>query len=429
MEKVLASQDLLTQAQTLFPGGVNSPVRAFKGVGGNPFFVKKGKGAYLYDIQGNAYLDFVLSWGPLVLGHAHPSVINAVQQAASQGLGFGAPCENEIQLGKLIQNFFPSMEMMRLVSSGTEACMSAIRLARGFTGRDNILKFIGCYHGHADSLLVAAGSGGLTFGVPNSKGVPEDFAKHTLLAEFNSIEQVKTIFKEHGKNIAAIFIEPIAGNMNLVLPKPDFLSELRKICDEYETLLIFDEVMTGFRAGLHGVQGLYDVKPDLTTLAKVIGGGLPVAAFGGRRDIMQHLAPLGGVYQAGTLSGNPVALSAGIATLTEMTKPGIFSTLENHTRTFIQELITRAKLFKLDFQAQSIGSMFGFYFSNTIPHCEAEVAKSNKAQFQCFFHSMLEQGIYLAPSLFEAGFTSTAHTMTDYEKALKAAEISFKKLK
>lgn len=429
MGKVLASQDLFAQAQTLFPGGVNSPVRAFKGVGGNPFFVEKGKGAYLYDTQGKSYLDFVLSWGPLVLGHAHPAVISAVQQAANSGLGFGAPCENEIRLAKLIQFFFPSMEMMRLVSSGTEACMSAIRLARGFTGRDKILKFIGCYHGHADSLLVAAGSGGLTFGVPNSKGVPEDFAKHTLLAEFNSIEQVKTIFKEHGKNIAAILIEPIAGNMNLVLPKPDFLFELRKICDEYESLLVFDEVMTGLRAGLHGAQGLYDIKPDLTTLAKVIGGGLPAAAFGGRSDVMQHLAPLGGVYQAGTLSGNPVALSAGIATLTEMAKPGVFDALSESTHAFIQEFIARAKLFSLDFQAQSIGSMFGLYFSKDIPTCEADVAKSNKNHFQLFFHAMLEQGVYLAPSLFEAGFTSTAHTQADYEKALKAAEISFKKLK
>jgi len=357
------SEQLFQQAQNTIPGGVNSPVRAFKSVGGTPVFIDSANGAYLYDVDGKKYIDYIGSWGPMLLGHNHPAIREAVVKAAEKGLSFGAPCPAEITMAETICELVPSMEMVRMVSSGTEATMSAIRLARGFTGRNSILKFEGCYHGHADSLLVKAGSGALTLGVPNSPGVPADFAKYTLTAEFNNLEQVKQIFAEQGADLACIIVEPVAGNMNCIPPAPGFLEGLRALCDEYGAVLIFDEVMTGFRVALGGAQAYYNIKPDLTTLGKIIGGGMPVGAFGGRRDIMQHIAPLGGVYQAGTLSGNPIAMAAGLAALTEIRKPGVYDVLTAKTTQLIEGLAAVAKEVGIPLATTQVGGMFGVFLA------------------------------------------------------------------
>ncbi len=420
------SSQLFERAQHFIPGGVNSPVRAFKGVGGAPVFMSRGQGAYLYDADGQRYIDYIGSWGPLILGHAHPTVIQAVQETVAKGLGFGAPTELEIVMAEKICQLMPNIEMVRMVNSGTEATMTAIRLARGFTKRDKIIKFIGCYHGHSDSLLVKAGSGALTLGIPDSAGVPADFAKHTLVADFNNLDSVAQLFAQHPNDIAAIIIEPIAGNMNFMPPTPGFLAGLRQLCDQYKSLLIFDEVMTGFRVALGGAQALYGIKPDLTTLGKIVGGGMPVGALGGRKEIMQYLAPLGPVYQAGTLSGNPVAMAAGLATLQEICKPGFFENLNIVTQQLIDGLKERAADAKIPFSARYIGGMFGIYFSDEpsinsyeqIQHCKLQ-------QFQQFFHSMLTNGVYLAPSMYEAGFVSAAHGPTEIESTLIAAEKAF----
>ncbi len=424
------SEQLFQQAQNTIPGGVNSPVRAFKSVGGTPVFIDRADGAYMYDVDGKRYIDYIGSWGPMLLGHNHPAIREAVVKAAEKGLSFGAPCPAEITMAETICELVPSMEMVRMVSSGTEATMSAIRLARGFTGRNSILKFEGCYHGHADSLLVKAGSGALTLGVPNSPGVPADFAKYTLTAEFNNLEQVKQIFAEQGADLACIIVEPVAGNMNCIPPAPGFLEGLRALCDQYGTVLIFDEVMTGFRVALGGAQAYYNIKPDLTTLGKIIGGGMPVGAFGGRRDIMQHIAPLGGVYQAGTLSGNPIAMAAGLAALTEIRKPGVYDVLTAKTTQLIQGLADAAKDVGIPLATTQVGGMFGIFFSK-----EAHISNYQQATqcdieaFKRFFHLMLEQGVYLAPSAYEAGFLSIAHSDADLEYTIAAAKKAFLQLK
>lgn len=423
------SEQLFQQAQNTIPGGVNSPVRAFKSVGGTPVFIDRADGAYMYDVDGKRYIDYIGSWGPMLLGHNHPAIREAVVKAAEKGLSFGAPCPAEITMAETICELVPSMEMVRMVSSGTEATMSAIRLARGFTGRNSILKFEGCYHGHADSLLVKAGSGALTLGVPNSPGVPADFAKYTLTAEFNNLEQVKQIFAEQGADLACIIVEPVAGNMNCIPPAPGFLEGLRALCDQYGTVLIFDEVMTGFRVALGGAQAYYNIKPDLTTLGKIIGGGMPVGAFGGRRDIMQHIAPLGGVYQAGTLSGNPIAMAAGLAALTEIRKPGVYDVLTAKTTQLIQGLADAAKDVGIPLATTQVGGMFGIFFSK-----EAHISNYQQATqcdieaFKRFFHLMLEQGVYLAPSAYEAGFLSIAHSDADLEYTIAAAKKAFLQL-
>lgn len=424
------SAQLFQQAQKTIPGGVNSPVRAFKSVGGTPVFIDSANGAYLYDVDGKKYIDYIGSWGPMLLGHNHPSIREAVVKAAEKGLSFGAPCPAEITMAETICELVPSMEMVRMVSSGTEATMSAIRLARGFTGRNSILKFEGCYHGHADSLLVKAGSGALTLGVPNSPGVPADFAKYTLTAEFNNLEQVKQIFAEQGADLACIIVEPVAGNMNCIPPAPGFLEGLRALCDEYGAVLIFDEVMTGFRVALGGAQAYYNIKPDLTTLGKIIGGGMPVGAFGGRRDIMQHIAPLGGVYQAGTLSGNPIAMAAGLAALTEIRKPGVYDVLTAKTTQLIEGLAAAAKEVGIPLATTQVGGMFGVFFSK-----EANITNYQQATqcdidaFKRFFHLMLDQGVYLAPSAYEAGFLSIAHSDDDLAYTIAAAKKAFIQLK
>lgn len=421
------SSILISKAQQYIPGGVNSPVRAFYGVGGEPIFIKKGSGAYLIDVDDKKYLDYVGSWGPLILGHAHPEVIHKVKLAIENGLSFGAPTEIEVQLAEKICLLMPNIEMIRMVSSGTEATMSAIRLARGFTGRDKIVKFSGCYHGHADSLLVKSGSGCLTLGIPDSAGVPADFAKHTLVAEYNDLDSVEQLFSEYGSTIAAIIVEPVAGNMNCILPKPDFLKGLRAICDHYQSLLIFDEVMTGFRVGLGGAQTLYDIKPDLTTLAKIIGGGMPVGAFGGRRDVMSELAPIGSVYQAGTLSGNPIAMTAGLSTLELVSAPGFYEKLDQKTERLINGLNRVAKQAKIPFLTQHVGSMFGLFFTDRSEISSyADVKKTRVDQFKKFFHAMLSSGFYFAPSAFEAGFLSAAHTEQEIDLTVEAAERFFK---
>lgn len=420
------SQELFSRAQQVMTGGVNSPVRAFKGVGGTPLFIAKGNGAYLFDVDDNRYIDYVGSWGPLILGHAHPEVIAAVQKTAANGLSFGAPCELEIQLAEKITQLMPSIEMVRMVSSGTEAVMTAIRLARGYTKRDKILKFVGCYHGHCDSLLVKAGSGVLTLGIPDSPGIPDDFTKHTLLADYNNLEQVKKIFARYGHEIAAVFVEPIAANMNCVLPVPGFLSGLREVCDQYQSLLIFDEVITGFRVALGGAQTYYDVTPDLTTLGKIIGGGMPVGAVGGRKQIMEYLAPLGPVYQAGTLSGNPVAMAAGLATLNQISQTNFYNTLEQSCQQLACGLKDAAKRAGIALTIVNIGSLFGLFFTNdvTITHF-SQVQNCNIEQFRHFFHKMLDAGVYFAPSMYEVGFISTAHSATDIDFTLSAAEKIF----
>lgn len=420
------SQQVFAQAQQYIPGGVNSPVRAFRGVGKEPLFIKRGYGPYLVDLDDNEYIDYVGSWGPLILGHTHPTVVQKVTETLQLGFGFGAPTEIEVQLAKKVCELMPSIEMVRFVNSGTEATMSAIRLARGYTKRDKLIKFAGCYHGHSDSLLVAAGSGGLTFGMPNSAGVPESIAQHTLVAEFNNLDEVTALFAKYGKDIAGIIIEPIAGNMNFVPPVPGFLEGLRALCDQYDSLLIIDEVMTGFRVGLGGAQAHYGVKPDITVLGKVIGGGFPVGAFGGRREIMECIAPLGSVYQAGTLSGNPVAMSAGLATLELISIPGFYEQLGEKTTQLMQGMQQRAAAAGIPLLVNSIGGMFGIFFTEqTVVTSEAEVKRCDVERFKRFFHAMLAEGVYFAPSAFEAGFVSSAHTEKEIQTTLVAAEKVF----
>jgi glutamate-1-semialdehyde 2,1-aminomutase len=417
------SEQLFHQAQQYIPGGVNSPVRAFKSVGRNPLFIKSGKGAYLTDVDGNEYIDYVGSWGPLIVGHAHPVVMKKVAAALELGVSFGAPTAVEVALAQKVCELMPSIEMVRFVSSGTEAAMTAIRLARGYTDKNKIIKFTGCYHGHADSLLVAAGSGALTFGIPSSAGVPESVVEHTLLADFNRLDQVAALFEKYGKHIAAVMVEPVAGNMNLVLPIPGFLSGLRELCDQYNALLIFDEVITGFRVGLHGAQHHYDVRPDLTVLGKIIGGGFPAAAFGGRADVMQSLAPLGPVYQAGTLSGNPIAMTAGLATLDLITEKDFYPKLIQQTERLVKGVDERAKAHHIPLQTRMIGGMFGLFFTNSNQiETEENVKRCNTEQFKQFFHLMLQEGIYLAPSAFEIGFVSSAHQDKEIDVTLSAVE-------
>lgn len=420
---------LFEKSEDFIPGGVNSPVRAFGSVGGTPIFFKRGKGSRLIDENDKEYIDYINSWGPMILGHAHPEIIQSVKSTADYSLSFGAPTSRELSMAELIVKLVPSIEQVRLVSSGTEATMSAIRVARGFTKRDEILKFEGCYHGHADSLLVKAGSGALTFGQPSSAGVPADTAKHTHTLEYNNVQALEECFENMGQALACVIIEPVVGNMNLIVPKKEFLKRLRELCTEYNVVLIFDEVMTGFRVALGGAQSLYDVIPDMTTLGKVIGGGLPVGAFGGRKEIMQQLAPLGPVYQAGTLSGNPVAVSAGMKTLELIQQPNFFENLSKTTKSLVDGLIDAAKASNIEFSAQSVGGMFGFYFSSQPPESFDDVMLSDREKFNKFFHLMLEQGIYFGPSAFEAGFVSSAHTVDDINQTIQAAMTSFKKLK
>ncbi|SIR23492.1 glutamate-1-semialdehyde 2,1-aminomutase [Aromatoleum tolulyticum] len=419
---------LFQRAQKTIPGGVNSPVRAFRSVGGSPCFIERAQGARVWDADGKDYIDYVGSWGPAITGHADPAIVEAVREAALRGLSFGAPTEGEVEMAELICELMPSIEMVRLVSSGTEATMSAIRLARGFTGRDGIIKFEGCYHGHADSLLVKAGSGLLTFGNPSSGGVPADFAKHTIVLDYNDLGQVEDVFKARGNEVAAVIVEAIAGNMNLIKPLPGFLEGLRELCTKYGAVLIFDEVMTGFRVGAQGVQGLYGITPDLTTLGKVIGGGMPVGAFGGRRDIMNHIAPLGSVYQAGTLSGSPVAVAAGLASLKLVREPGFYDTLAARATQLVDGLSAAAREASVTFCADSVGGMFGLYFAQGVPRSYTEVMASDRDTFNRFFHAMLEAGHYFAPSAFEAGFVSAAHTAADIDATVAAARKVFGQL-
>jgi glutamate-1-semialdehyde 2,1-aminomutase len=421
------SQDLFLRAQARIPGGVNSPVRAFRAVGGTPLFFERASGAYLWDADGGRYIDYVGSWGPMLAGHGHPAVVEAVQEAASRALSFGAPTEAEIELAELLCRELPSLELVRLVSSGTEATMTALRLARGFTGRNLIVKFEGCYHGHADALLVKAGSGALTFGNPSSAGVPPEVAAATVVLDYNNTAQVKNLFSEKAKEIAAVVVEPVAGNMNLVLPAPGFLETLREECSRHGAVLIFDEVMTGFRVAPGGAQQRFGIRPDLTTLGKVIGGGLPLAAVGGRRDIMERIAPLGPVYQAGTLSGNPVAVAAGLATLKLVTQKGFHEKVESTTRALVEGLCTEARKARVPFSAQSIGSMFGVYFRAAPPASFAEVMQCDRERFNRFFHEMLARGVYLAPSAYEAGFVSAAHGAAEIDATLVAARAAFAK--
>ncbi|MEW6132667.1 MAG: glutamate-1-semialdehyde 2,1-aminomutase [Pseudomonadota bacterium] len=419
---------LFEQSQKFIPGGVNSPVRAFKSVGGVPRFFSRGEGPCLWDADGKKYIDYVGSWGPAILGHAHPDAVKAVQETAALGLSFGAPTEIELEMAELLTSLLPGFEKVRLVSSGTEATMSAIRLARGFTGRSKIIKFEGCYHGHADFLLVKAGSGALTFGNPTSAGVPAEVAAQTLVLDYNDIDGVARTFEKIGSEIAAVIVEPVAGNMNLVQPAAGFLEGLRELCTRHGAVLIFDEVMTGFRVGPTGAQGLYDIVPDLTTLGKVIGGGMPVGAFGGRRDIMDYLAPVGPVYQAGTLSGNPVAVAAGLATLKATRAPGFYEALAARTLSLVEGLVKAAGEAGEVFSAASVGGMFGVYFSALPPRTYAEVMACDKDRFNRFFHAMIHEGVYLAPSAFEAGFVSAAHTDAEIEATIEAAKRAFAKI-
>jgi len=419
------SQQLFQRAQLVIPAGVNSPVRAFRSVGGTPPFIQRGRGAQVWDADGRVYIDYVGSWGPLVVGHAHPDVVKAAQQAAERGLSFGAPTEQEVEMAELLCRLVPSLEQVRLVNSGTEATMSAIRLARGHTGRHRIVKFEGCYHGHADALLVKAGSGALTFGQPSSAGVPEPTAAHTVVLEYNNETALEQAFEREGAEIAAVIVEPVAGNMNLVAPRTGFLELLRKLCTRYGAVLIFDEVMTGFRVALGGAQALYGVTPDLTTLGKVIGGGLPVGAFGGRRDIMRGIAPLGPVYQAGTLSGNPVAMAAGLATLKLVQVPGFYDRLAATTRALCDGLAGAAQERGIPFSAASVGGMFGIFFRATPPASFAEAMQCDTETFNRFFHAMLAAGIYLAPSAYEAGFVSSAHGDAEIGRTIGAAKKVF----
>jgi glutamate-1-semialdehyde 2,1-aminomutase len=422
-----ASQDLFSQAQQHIPGGVNSPVRAFKGVGGDPVFIDHASGPYIYDPDGTRYIDYVGSWGPMILGHAHPEVIKAVQAVIGKGLSFGAPTQVETAMADMVCKLVPSMDMVRMVSSGTEATMSAIRLARGYTGRDKIIKFEGCYHGHSDSLLVKAGSGALTLGEPSSPGVPAALAELTITLDYNDLEQVQQTLSDIGDQVACIIVEPVAGNMNCIPPVPGFLEGLRSACDEHGVVLIFDEVMTGFRVALGGVQGLYAIKPDLTTLGKVIGGGMPVGAFGGKREIMQKIAPLGPVYQAGTLSGNPVAMSAGLKTLELISQPDFFAELSRKTTLLVEGLLAQANKAKVPLTTNQVGGMFGIFFTDAAKVTNfAQATACNQSRFKAFFHAMLARGIYLAPSAFEAGFVSAAHSEEDIQATITAAGKAFR---
>ena len=423
------NEELFSRAQATTPGGVNSPVRAFRSVGGTPRFFARGEGAYVWDADGKRYIDYVGSWGPLILGHADADTVRAVQHAAARGLSFGAPTEAEVELAELLVQRVPSMDKVRLVSSGTEATMSAIRLARGFTGRDMIVKFEGCYHGHGDSLLVKAGSGLLTFGHPSSAGVPHDLARHTLVLDYNDAQGLRDAFARHGDKIAGVIVEPIAGNMNMVLPQPEFLSAMRELCTQHGALLIFDEVMTGFRVGPGSAQGLFSITPDISTFGKVVGGGLPLGAFGGRREVMEKVAPLGPVYQAGTLSGNPLSVAAGLVTLKKVAEPGFYEALTQRTQALIDGLLAAADRRGVPFSAQSVGGMFGVYFHThtpaTVPTSFAEVMATDREAFNRFFHAMLDAGVYLAPSAFEAGFVSAAHTAADIAVTVAAADAAF----
>src|SRR5210317_1626738 len=422
------SEQLFARASQSIAGGVNSPVRAFRAVGGTPVFFSKAEGPFLFDADGKRYIDYIGSWGPMIAGHANPRVLQAVRDAIENGLSFGAPTAIETDMAELVKTFFPSMEKLRFCSSGTEATMSAIRLARGFTGRDTIVKFEGCYHGHSDSLLVKAGSGALTFGVPSSPGVPADLAKHTLNLPFNDLDAAQALFEQQGDSIACLIIEPITGNMNMILPKPGYLEGLRSLCDQYGVVLIFDEVMTGFRVAKGGAQALTQIKPDLTCLGKIIGGGMPVRAFGGRQDMMDMLAPLGPIYQAGTLSGNPVALAAGIATLSELSVPGFYEALTATTERFVNGMMGVAQEAGVAMQGVSRGGMFGLFFAERPVTSFAEVTACDEAIFKRFFHLMLDRGAYLAPSMYEAGFVSSTHSDQVIDDTLTAARESLQAL-
>ena len=419
------SEQLFKRASQSIAGGVNSPVRAFRAVGGTPVFFSRAEGPYLYDADGKQYIDYIGSWGPMIAGHANPRVLQAVRDAIENGLSFGAPTAIETEMAELVKSFFPSMERLRFCSSGTEATMSAIRLARGFTGRDTIVKFEGCYHGHSDSLLVKAGSGALTFGVPSSPGVPADLARHTINLPFNDLTAATKFFEKQGDSIACVIIEPITGNMNMILPQPGYLEGLRALCDQYGVVLIFDEVMTGFRVAMGGAQALTGIRPDLTSLGKIIGGGMPVGAFGGRQDIMDMLAPLGPVYQAGTLSGNPVAMAAGIATLAELSQPGFYDALNAATERFVSGMVSVASDAGVSVQGVSRGGMFGLFFADQPVNSFAEVTACDEEVFKRFFHLMLDRGIYLAPSMYEAGFVSSKHSESVISTTLAAAKEAF----
>jgi len=423
------SETLFQQASAVIPGGVNSPVRAFNGVGGTPPFIERAEGAYLIDVDGNRYIDYVGSWGPMICGHAHPDIIAAVSQTVAGGLSFGAPCELEVKLAERICELMPNIELVRMTCSGTEATMSAIRLARGYTGRDKIIKFEGCYHGHGDSLLVKAGSGALTLGVPSSPGVPAVLADHTVTLEYNNAEQVRTAFAEIGEQVACVIVEPVAGNMNCVPPQDGFLQTLRECCDASGSLLILDEVMTGFRVGPGGAQARYGIVPDLTTLGKVIGGGMPVGAFGGKREVMNHIAPLGPVYQAGTLSGNPVAMAAGLATLNLISQPGFFEELTRVTTQLLDGLHAAAKSSGVALRSNQVGAMFGLFFTDQAEVSSfAHVSACDVERFRRFFHAMLGRGVNLAPSAYEAGFVSSRHGAQEIEQTIAAAAASFAEL-
>lgn len=424
------SSTLFNEAKNYIPGGVNSPVRAFQGVGGEPIYFERGEGAYLYDVDGNAYIDYVGSWGPMILGHSNPFIVDAVRAELDKGLGFGAPTEIETSLAKKICQLMPSIELVRMVSSGTEATMSAIRLARGYTKRDKIVKFEGCYHGHSDSLLVKAGSGALTLGVPTSPGVPSDLAKHTLTLEYNNLDSVKALFSKMGEEVGCIIVEPVAGNMNCIPPKEGFLQGLRKLCDDYGSVLIFDEVMTGFRVALGGAQAYYQVKPDLTTLGKVIGGGLPVAAFGGQREIMNQIAPLGPIYQAGTLSGNPLSMASGLAMLSILeADDSFYQNLSDSTEYLVNGIVSAASTSNVSMTSNNVGGMFGLFFSS-----EEEVTNFSQASncdielFKKFYKSMIKQGVYFAPSAYECGFLSAAHGKNELDETINAALTAFSEL-
>ena len=421
-----SNESLFERARRVIPGGVNSPVRAFRAVGGTPRFIARAQGAYMIDAEGKRYIDYIGSWGPMILGHGHPAVLEAVQKAALDGFSFGAPTEREIELAEEILKLVPSLEQVRLVSSGTEAAMSAIRLARGATGRNRIVKFEGCYHGHADALLVKAGSGLATFGHATSAGVPAEVVQHTMVLEYNHLAQLEEAFSLHGRDIACVMIEPIAGNMNFVRTQLPFMKRLRELCTQHGALLVFDEVMTGFRVGLHGAQGLYaralpGFEPDLSVFGKVIGGGMPLAAFGGKRAVMEQLAPLGPVYQAGTLSGNPVATACGLATLREIQRPGFFEALSARTRSLVDGLAAVARENGVPWSTDCEGGMFGFFLANELPQNYATVMATDKERFNRFFHGLLDHGVYIAPALYEAGFVSAAHTAEDIEATIAAA--------
>jgi len=426
------NEQLFSRAQRTIPGGVNSPVRAFRSVGGTPRFITHAQGPYFWDADGRRYIDYIGSWGPMIVGHSHPEVVRAVQDAAARGLSFGAPTEAEVAMAEELVRLVPSMEQVRLVSSGTEAAMSAIRLARGAAGggkgRRKLIKFEGCYHGHADSLLVKGGSGMLTFGNPSSAGVPAEITQHTLALDYNDCQQLEDAFRQHGDDIACVMVEPVAGNMNLVRATPEFLQTMRRLCTRHGALLAFDEVMTGFRVALGGAQSLYDITPDLTVLGKVIGGGMPVAAFGGSREVMKHLAPLGAVYQAGTLSGNPVAVACGMATLKLIQAPGFYERLGASAQALAEGLVSAAREAGASFCADCVGGMFGIYFAGSVPASYAQVMATDKDRFNAFFHAMLEAGVYLAPSAFEAGFVSSAHDASVVAETVAAARQAFDRL-